>query len=176
LSFAVTESSARDGGVGKRAPVLRAPTIQDGLGVKQLISTCPPLDLNSTYCYLILCEHFAETSVVAEMSGEIVGVITGYRTPQNPQILFVWQVAVNPKYRGNGLGNRMLQSLWDRLVPEGVSEINTTVAPANLPSLSLFESFAKSNSAYLKKTKFIDSSFFGNESHENEDLISIKTR
>jgi len=162
--------------VGKRAPVLRAPTIQDGLGVKQLISTCPPLDLNSTYCYLILCEHFAETSVVAEMSGEIVGVITGYRTPQNPQILFVWQVAVNPKYRGNGLGNRMLQSLWDRLVPEGVSEINTTVAPANLLSLSLFESFAKSNSAYLEKTKFIDSSFFGEESHENEDLISIKTR
>lgn len=148
MSFAVTESSARDGGVGKRAPVLRPPTIQDGLAVKQLITTCPPLDLNSTYCYLILCEHFAETSVVAEMSGEIVGVITGYRTPQNPQILFVWQVAVNPKYRGNGLGNRMLQSLWDRLVPEGVSEINTTVAPANLLSLSLFESFAKSNSAY----------------------------
>src|SRR5690606_15070663 len=54
----------------------------DGSDVYKLISCCQPLDTNSMYCNLMQCSHFAQTVVAAEMNGELVGFISGYRLPQ----------------------------------------------------------------------------------------------
>ncbi|MDA3870409.1 MAG: diaminobutyrate acetyltransferase, partial [Gammaproteobacteria bacterium] len=87
---------------------LRKPISTDGAAVHRLISQCPPLDTNSMYCNLLQCTHFADTSVAAVQENELVGFVSGYIVPQRADTLFVWQVAVGDKARGQGLAGRML--------------------------------------------------------------------
>ena len=98
----------------KTAPLpieLVQPTAELGAAVHKLISECPPLDTNSMYCNLLQSSHFAETAVAAVLENELVGFISGYRIPQRPETLFVWQVAVGEKARGQGLAGRMLKEI-----------------------------------------------------------------
>ena len=43
---------------------LAVPAVGDAKAIHALVGSCPPLDLNSTYAYLLLCAHFAETCVI----------------------------------------------------------------------------------------------------------------
>ena len=56
---------------------LRSPVLGDGMAVFRLVENCPPLDMNSSYCNLLQCSHFADTSVVAQMNGALLGFIAG---------------------------------------------------------------------------------------------------
>ena len=73
---------------------LRRPSALDALAVAELVRRCPPLDMNSLYCNLLQCSHFADCAVVADCCGKLVGSVTGYRLPEQPDVLFIWQVAV----------------------------------------------------------------------------------
>tara|TARA_B110000483_G_scaffold41434_1_gene51409 strand:+ start:721 stop:1257 length:537 start_codon:yes stop_codon:yes gene_type:complete len=175
LSYSEADPIAQNGGVGIAAFKLRHPSLEDGSALAKLILDCPPLDSNSSYCYLMLCEYFSQTCVLAEKAGVLRGAITGYVVPQRPKVFFVWQVAVHPESQGLGLGKRMLQFLWDRAASGGVTELQTTVSPSNEASLALFKSFALSNKSQFEKSDFIKSNLFEAEKHEDEDLISIKS-
>jgi L-2,4-diaminobutyric acid acetyltransferase len=76
--------------------VLRAPRAEDGPTVHRLIAACPPLSTNSLYCNLLQCSHFAATSAIASRGAEALGFVAGYRLPDAPRTLFVWQVASAP--------------------------------------------------------------------------------
>jgi diaminobutyrate acetyltransferase len=103
------------------------PRSEDGPAITALIGNCPPLDSNSAYCNLLQCTHFAQTCVVAERDGEIVGWISAYRTPSGPTELFVWQVAVDASARGLGLGRRMLDNFMARPAVKDVDSLITTI-------------------------------------------------
>ncbi|WP_292254905.1 hypothetical protein [Mesorhizobium sp.] len=47
--------------------------------VWELIAKWPQLDRNSLYCDLLLCSDFADTRVVAERAGAVVGWLSAYR-------------------------------------------------------------------------------------------------
>jgi L-2,4-diaminobutyric acid acetyltransferase len=84
------------------------PTIDDGVGCWRLASESKVLDVNSKYAYLLWCRDFAETSTVARLGNQVLGFITGYRRPDEPRTLLVWQVAVHDSARGQGLAGRLL--------------------------------------------------------------------
>ena len=122
------------------APVkLRQPTDGDGHALHQLVARCQPLDTNSVYCNLLQCTDFADTAIAAENAdGNLVGFISGYRPPARPDTLFVWQVAVDSRMRGQGLALRMLLALTARVATQGVRFIETTISPSNAASQALF--------------------------------------
>lgn len=154
--------------------LLREPQVADGAAIHALIRACPPLDLNSTYAYLLLCHHFAATSVVAEQNGQIIGYISAYLPPPQPDTLFIWQVAVHAQGRGQGLGQRMLRHLLDRPAARHVSFLETTVSPSNGPSRAMFQSLAKTLGAAVQETPLFTQHMFGPEGqHEDETLIRI---
>ncbi len=118
---------------------LRRPIATDGYVLNKLIERCPPLDSNSVYCNLLQCTHFSATSIAADNSqGELVGFISGYRPPMRPDTLFVWQVAVDSRMRGQGLAAAMLMSLIERTAKDGVQWLETTISPGNNASEALF--------------------------------------
>ena len=122
------------------APVtFRQPTGDDGHALHQLVARCQPLDTNSVYCNLLQCTDFADTAIAAENAdGNLVGFISGYRPPARPDTLFVWQVAVDSRMRGQGLALRMLLALTARVATQGVRFIETTISPSNAASQALF--------------------------------------
>ena len=44
---------------------IEKPQVAHGPAIHRLVAACKPLDLNSRYAYLLLCEHFARTCVIA---------------------------------------------------------------------------------------------------------------
>lgn len=152
---------------------LRRPQLADGHVVHALVRRCPPLDLNSSYSYFLLCSHHAETCVVAEQGGELVGFLSAYRLPQAPHTLFIWQVAVDAAARGQGLAGRMLEALLTRPSCAGVQFIETTVAPSNLASRRVFARFAAQRGAAWQEAVFLTRAHFGGEAHEDEIMLRI---
>lgn len=156
------------------APItLRAPTAEDGAAVYELIAQCPPLDTNSMYCNLLQSSHFSDTSVAAELDEDIVGFISGYVLPMQPDTLFIWQVAVGEKARGQGLASRMLRDILQRPACQQVKYIETTITPDNRASWALFESLANKLSAQLNHSVMFDRQQHFAGQHETEMLVKI---
>lgn len=153
--------------------VLRPPQRQDGHAIHRLISECPPLDLNSVYTYLLLSEHFRSTCIVAMQQDRLAGFVSGYRVPERDDVLFVWQVAVHERARGNGLGQRMLRALLDRPQLRAIRFIETTVGPDNKASRSMFRTFAQGLQTQLCEQAFFGADLFGPQAHDDEHLLRI---
>lgn len=161
-------------GNGDPALVLRVPTRDDGAAIHALIADCPPLDLNALYAYLLLAEHFAATSVVAQDgAGRLNGYISGYHPPGRPDVLFVWQVAVHERARGQGLGKKMIRHILDRPGLEHVRFIETTVGPSNAASRRMFEGAARALGAPVAESPLFTRAMFGPQGHEDEPLLRI---
>ncbi len=153
--------------------VFRTPTAGDGPAVSQLIAACPPLDCNSLYCNLLQCTHFADTCILAEHAAGIVGWISGYRPPREPDSMFVWQVAVHASARGQGLGQRLLNELFQLPGVRDATRLITTVTPSNMASRRMFEGFANHHRATLQTRPHFRSDVHFGGAHESEELISI---
>jgi len=155
------------------AITLRAPTAEDGAAVYELIAQCPPLDTNSMYCNLLQSSHFSDTSVAAELDEDIVGFISGYILPKQPDTLFIWQVAVGEKARGQGLASQMLAEILSRSTCQQVKYIETTITPDNRASWALFESLANKLNANLNRSVMFDRQQHFADQHETEMLVKI---
>lgn len=152
---------------------IRPPVLEDGKAVHELIQRCPPLDVNSSYNYFLLCSHFRDTCVVAEAHDRIVGFLSAYLIPSRPDTLFVWQVAVDEAARGLGLAGRMLEQVAERPACASVRTLETTISPSNLSSRRVFERFAGKRQAESSEEIFLEARHFGAEAHEDERLIRI---
>ncbi|WP_081913444.1 diaminobutyrate acetyltransferase [Glycomyces sp. NRRL B-16210] len=151
---------------------LGVPTPAEGASLWTLAREAGGLDVNSRYAYLLWCRDFAGTSVVARAGERPAGFITGYRRPDAPDTLFVWQVAVGPDFRRRGLASRMLDHLVESLRPKGVRFVEATVTPDNKASLQLFASFAEARGATLTRDVLFSEHELGSE-HGPEVLQRI---
>lgn len=149
------------------------PTIEHGADIHALIRACRPLDVNSTYAYLLLAHHFAETCVLALEEGRVVGFVSAYVPPRQNDTLFVWQVAVHPDARGRGLGRQMLLALLARESLSHITRLETTVSPGNEASRAMFRAVARAVGASLEERTFFTPEMFGSEGHDEERLLVI---
>lgn len=169
----VEERTGGPGSRDRRDPVIRPGTLRDGADVWRLVEASGVLDVNSSYAYLLFLDHFGHTSVVAESGGEPVGFVTGFRPPRRPEVVFVWQVAVDASMRGRGLARQMLDALVRLEGCEGVRFMETTVTPSNAPSQALFRSFARHLGTEITVSPYIEARDFPEDGHEAEELYRI---
>jgi len=148
----------------------RAPELADGATFWRLAKESGTLDLNSEYAYVMWCGQFSEASVIAEVDGEPAGFVMGFRPPEHPEAVFVWQVAVSAEHRGLGIAGRMIADIVER---NRLSAVQATVTPSNEASMALFRGIAKRNGAECRETPYIESEHFATEGHEPEVLFHI---
>ena len=153
--------------------LFRKPSKADAFAIWQLIKRSPPLDLNSLYAYLVLCCHFADTSIVAASKAGIDGYISGYLEPAKDDTLFIWQVVVKKERQKQGLAKSMLLSLLNRSDLSQVHYLETTVNPSNAASRSLFYSLADLLNTDCRESTFFSGPDFGDQVHEEEILYRI---
>jgi len=126
------------------------------------------LDLNTSYAYLLLARDFACTCRVAVVDGEVVGFLLGYRRPQEPDTLFVWQVAVDPAQRGRQLAGRLLAD-----AAAGARYVEASITADNTASQRLFARFAADRGAPLERGELFAADDFPDPGHETEGLVRI---
>lgn len=150
---------------------IRKPTALDGSAIHALIARCPPLDCNSMYCNLLQASHFADTSILAEIDNRVVGFISGYRLPKQPNILFVWQVAVDSRTRGQGLAKRLLKQLLSN--QSDITFLHTTITASNMASWSTFKGLARDLNAELSSREIFNKEQHLGNQHASEFLLEI---
>jgi L-2,4-diaminobutyric acid acetyltransferase len=151
-----------------------------GHQVANLVKRCPPLDPNSTYCNLLQCEHFSATScALLTARKELVGFVSGYLVPppepeENPDTLFIWQVAVDPSQRGKGLGLKMMLQILSRDMCRNVKFLETTITDDNAASTAMFTKLAREmNAAGIEKSILFDKQKHFLGLHDSEILFRI---
>jgi L-2,4-diaminobutyric acid acetyltransferase len=152
--------------------VFRKPTPLDGANMYQLVKESGVLDTNSEYCYLMLCQYFTDTCVIAESNGEMVGFVTAFLTPAEQDCMFIWQIAVSMKYQGLGIGTNLIQAALSQQ-DMGVQYIEATISLGNAASIALFEKIAKQLGSYCNVSKGFESQHFSDAQHEAEWLHRI---
>ncbi|UZW58120.1 diaminobutyrate acetyltransferase (plasmid) [Sphingobium sp. JS3065] len=152
---------------------LRLPTAVDGPLVTKLVASCPPLDVNSAYCNLLQCTHFAQSCIIAEKAGQVIGWVSGYRPPSEPESFFVWQVAVAPIARGQGLAGHMIEALLARRSSAEVTHLITTVTNDNQTSWALFEGLANRWRTRLERSPLFHQQTHFAGAHATEWLARI---
>jgi L-2,4-diaminobutyric acid acetyltransferase len=160
---------------GRRSPyTFRQPEKADGAAIYELVEETGVLDVNSAYSYLMLGEYFADTCVVAERGGRIVGFVSGFIPPERPDTIFVWQVGVAATEKGKGLAKRLIRQLLKREACADVHYLESTVTPSNVPSTRLFRSIARElHTSCVIDSGFPESLFPGKGEHESERLFRI---
>lgn len=151
----------------------RSPLATDGVSVNRLIAACKPLDTNSLYCNLLQCTHFAETCVLAELDGEPAGFVSAYLKQNEPQTLFVWQIAVAEFARGQGLGKQLLNQLLARSACQHVTALETTITQSNQASWGLFQSLAKDYGCNTSEQTLFDKETHFDGQHDTEICLRL---
>jgi L-2,4-diaminobutyric acid acetyltransferase len=147
------------------------PTKKNGSAVAKLIQRCPPLDLNSTYHYLIQSYYFNRTCSVAFDGEKIVAFVSGFIKPTNKNCLFIWQVAIDEDYRGKGLGIDLIEFLLNQ--NKEFNTIETTITKNNMASRRMFQKIVeKYKTRMAEEILFNKEEDFSNE-HDSEMLITI---
>lgn len=149
----------------------RSPVVADGQRMWEIARDTGVLDLNSTYAYVLWAREFSHSSVVVEVEGKVVGFVTGFIRPDEPDTVFVWQVGVDADQRGKRLAARLINALMDHTAPETV-RLRTTISPDNEASQKLFGAVARDRGMELFKEDYLSASDLG-EGHEPEDLYTI---
>lgn len=152
---------------------LDKPTLQDSPDIYNLVTSSKPLDVNSRYAYMLVASHFRETSIVARENNKVVGFISGYILPNFPNILFIWQVAVDSSQRGKGLALLLLETLLQRGNLQDINFIDTTINPSNIASQKLFQKLAKKLNTDIENQLCFSKSLFEEDAHEDEVLYRI---
>ncbi len=148
-------------------------TPDDAYAMWVLVAKTPKLDDNSLYTYLMLTQYFAETCHVAKGSDGLLGFVTSFISPQAKDRLFVWQVAVDPEHRRQGIASLLLQSILAGPLCRHIAYIEATITPNNGPSMGLFEQLAADWNAPLKTRSLFSREHFATTGHDPEDLIEI---
>lgn len=151
---------------------IRPPSLNDGAAIARLVSQSKTLDVNSTYLYFLLADHFASTCAVAELGDEVVGFVTAYRLPDQPDVLFVWQIAIAANMQGKGLALALLESLTQRNWFADIKAVQCTISPSNEPSNALFAKWARHLGAQLCVEPYLTTQQLG-AGHEAELLVVL---
>ena len=152
---------------------IRLPDAADGPAVWDLIAATPALDGNSLYCNLLQCSHFAATCAIAEQDGVVVGWMSGYVPPDQPDTLFVWQVCVGAAARGQGLARRLIVDVLARPAARPLTRLACTITEDNAPSWALFGSMARALAAPMARAEHFSRAVHFAGAHASEMAVSI---
>lgn len=147
----------------------REPTEDDGKEMFRIVNESKVLDVNSSYSYLMWSKYFNKTSIIATCEDEVIGFVSGFLQPDSLDTLFVWQVAVDPAFRGHGLATTLIDQLIQQLDREGdIRYLEATVTPSNVPSSKLFQGIAKKNETDCTIFECFSEDQFPDPNHEAE--------
>ncbi len=153
------------------------PTAEDGKEIWKLANAlAPELDLNSAYKYLILCEFFPSSCVIAKNEEKVIGFITGFVSPERPDTVFVWQIGIDRAERGKGLGSKLLMKLVEQQDRSKISYVEATITPSNEASQILFHRLASNLNTKCHISLLFKKEMFPvqeDEEHEEELLFRI---
>jgi L-2,4-diaminobutyric acid acetyltransferase len=154
-------------------PVLRTPETKDKGRVTAPVGTALPRDTRGISGTVVGQDAFHETSVLAEMNGELLGRITGYLLPYDPETLFIWHIEVSDAAPGTALSMRMLRHLLQQKSCAGVTRVQTVISSDDEAPWLQFRQFAGKQNTSMDIQPYYTQALEPHKRHENDNLVTI---
>ena len=154
-------------------PVLRAPVPEDGARIAALakdFTSGKARDLPET---LVGRGAFSETSVLAELDGKLLGWVSAYILPYDPQTLFIWTVEVVKVERNPELSSLMLGYLMRQEPCAGVTRVQTVISCDEDRPWTLFRRFARWQHSRMDIQPYFTQALTPHKRHENDNMVTI---
>ncbi|WP_461865506.1 ribosomal protein S18-alanine N-acetyltransferase [Thermococcus sp.] len=87
--------------------------------------------------FMMFLENNPDTFLVAEYNGRVVGYVMAYLRPDLEG--HIMSIAVDPEYRGNGIGKVLMIEVIERLIKKGAKYIGLEVRVSNERAIKLYE-------------------------------------
>lgn len=85
-------------------------------------------------------DHFGDTSLIAEASGQLAGFLIGFLSSSRPGEAYIHAVAVSPVHRGLGLGRELYGRFFAIARARGAVTVHSITAPVNRGSIAFHRS------------------------------------
>lgn len=80
--------------------------------------------------------HFRDTSLIAEMDGQRVGFLIGFRSQTFADEAYIHFVGVHPDYRKHGVGRMLYERFFEIARAQGCKAIRCVTSPLNKTSIA----------------------------------------
>lgn len=107
----------------------RPPTLRDAARIFALAPQRGTPAQDSCYAFILLCSHFSDTGIVAEVNGDVAGYALGYRPPIRRDDAFVWHLGVADGQDRAELIPRLLEELLARRANRDARFLCITASP-----------------------------------------------
>jgi len=97
------------------------------------------LENYSEHFYKIIFRYFGDSCFIAKNNEDIIGFVTGFRSQNDSNKFFLWQIGVSSYYRGEEIGKKLLDELEKTAKKLNCIIMELTVDPENIPSQRFFE-------------------------------------
>ena len=118
-------------------PIFRAMTADDAEAVATLEAQCFAMPWSREDFWRETRNELA-TYIVGELDGRIVAYAGAWVSFEQAEVM---HVAVEPKFRGQGLGTLLFGALIEAVKLRGATAITLEVRPSNTAAVKLYESF-----------------------------------
>lgn len=150
----------------------RSPRPQDAAAIWRMVQQRGGGQHDSCYAYLLLCAHFADTSVVAARGEQLVGFALGYRLPLRPQEAFVSQLGVASDQQNAELAPRLLEELLARRACIDARFLCMTCGPHDASLRTVFQQVARRRGVRCAVEPCFPAALFA-EPHADEHLLRL---
>jgi ribosomal protein S18 acetylase RimI-like enzyme len=81
-------------------------------------------------------KHFPPWTYVADLHGEPIGFLCGFRSQSDPSVVYCHFIGVSPGARGRGVGERLYERLFVDALAAGCTEVHAVTSPQNQGSIA----------------------------------------
>jgi ribosomal protein S18 acetylase RimI-like enzyme len=87
----------------------------------------------------LFLDHFANTSLVAEVDQTTIGFLIGFLSPSQLSVAYIHFVGVHPAYRRTGVATELYDEFFRIAADDGRDVISAITTPANVDSIRFHE-------------------------------------
>ncbi|MFH2126146.1 MAG: GNAT family N-acetyltransferase [Pseudomonadota bacterium] len=120
--------------MAERLTIRQAEPTDHGPIVRVIPSWWGGRDLSYAVPRLFL-EHFANTSLVMDDDGRMVGFLVGFMSPSRPEEGYAHFLGVDPAYQGQGIGRRLYERFFELCRQNGRTVVKACTSPVNKASV-----------------------------------------
>jgi ribosomal protein S18 acetylase RimI-like enzyme len=84
----------------------------------------------------LFLQHFANTSMLVERDGELVGFLIGFLSQSRPDEAYIHFVGVSPELRGMGVGAALYRRFFALAKTHGRGVVRSVTSPSNRASVA----------------------------------------
>lgn len=119
---------------------IRKASVDDFLKLHDLVGRIEGIVQHPTHFYKIMISYFGDSIIIVEDKEKLVGFLIGFVSQVVPEEFFIWQLGVDPEYRGQKIAKKIMEATLEAARQHNCRRIVATVETVNKPSQRLFES------------------------------------